>query len=516
LGGDIEYVLLETFDDCLYVKGAEFTASDYEINTGEDITIDANYEFYDIEEYKWDFNNDGEIDSYEAYPSYTYTQPGSYQINLTLDTEEGEISYTDEQTVYVSGGFLDLHQQYSIPFTNQEITENTHKEISKIDYNNDGKEDFYISVKKDGYKSVTIMEKEGNILYEEELEYDPAGGNQFLFVTEFNGTHYRAYYDSEILTLTNLDTEEEYYLDFSTPWDDTFQYDIGLFLYENSINVASCSDIVFLIHQLGGQEFVEVEEFYVAGDYMGEGAECGNARFYQNNITIYDQFLYGEDYSYPRSTFAKYNSNLQPSVIYINTSKHPAFTYCNTTNSYKVCDDENVLAYSNYYYNDEEMLIRYKKDDSSVVLKDLDGNFVATETVDMNVIGMTNYEGQLLVFVQDNGQLVVYTDGEEFVSNQPQQVPISNTELRQNYPNPFNPQTNIEFALKEPGNVELSIYNLKGQKICTLVDKNLPADNHSFIWNGRDENNNQVASGIYFYRLQTARQVITKKMMLLK
>ncbi|MDY6915778.1 MAG: PKD domain-containing protein [Candidatus Cloacimonadota bacterium] len=516
MGPDICTDFLESFDNCLYVKGAEFTASDYEINTGDNISIDADYEFYNIEEYKWDFNNDGEIDSYEAYPSYTYTQPGSYQINLTLDTEEGEITYTDEQTVYVSGEFLDLHQQYSIPFTNLEITENTHKEISKIDYNNDGKEDFYISVKKEGYKSVTIMGKEGNILYEEELEYDPAEGNRILFVTEFNGTHYRAYYDTETLKLTNLDTEEEYYINYPC----SEMYDIGLFLYENSINVASCYYEVLMIYQLEGQEFVLVEEEYVSGYYQSgswwSAVDCLNYRFYQNNISIIDQFHSGSDIeSHTQSIFAIYNSNLVPTNS-IYTSQHPAFTYCNTTNSYKVCDAENVLAYSNYYYNDEEMLIRYKKDDSSVVLKDLDGNFVATETVDLNVIGMANCEGQLLAFVQDNGQLLVYTDGEEFVSNQPEQVPISNTTLYQNYPNPFNPQTSIEFALKEPGKVELSIYNLKGQKVCTLVDQNLPADKHSIVWNGRDEHNNRVASGIYFYRLQTARQVITKKMMLLK
>jgi hypothetical protein len=264
-----------------------------------------------------------------------------------------------------------------------------------------------------------------------------------------------------------------------------------------------------------GEEYVS---YYWDDPVWGDWGhiDCLSARFNQNSVVILERYHSGNNIqSYEDFRFQIIDSELEL-VNKISQPYYPAYTYCNTTNFYKVCGEQYVGAYSNYYYNDEEMLIRYKKDDSSVVLKDLDGNFVATETVDMNVIGMTNYEGQLLVFVQDNGQLVVYTDGEEFVSNQPQQVPISNTELRQNYPNPFNPQTNIEFALKEPGNVELSIYNLKGQKICTLVDKNLPADNHSFIWNGRDENNNQVASGIYFYRLQTARQVITKKMMLLK
>lgn len=513
--GWLDWQILETFDNCLRVKGASFSATDYVINTGETIYVNAFYEFDDIQEYSWDFNNDGEIDSNTANPHYTYTQPGDYQISVTLDTEEGELTYTDDQTVHVTGEFLDLHQQYFITFTDESIS-NSQKEVSLVDYNNDGKDDLYIAVKKPGYIFITIMEKEGNILYQEEL---PSSGDEYLFVTEHNGTHYRAHYDEQTLTLTNLDNNEEFTFDYTNPE----LYDFGLLSYSNSLYVAFCNEWEITYYEFLEGDFIDSGYEYVSYEWSDPGhsgswgsVSCLDAHFYQNSIVILKRHHNGSDIQpYDDFRFQVIDSELE----FINGESElysPVFTFCNSTNSYKVCGEQFVQAYSNYYYEDEEMLLKFTMNDFAVTLNDLEGNIVATETLDILPIGMVNIDGQLLVLARNYGNLAVYTDGEEFVSNQPQQIPISNTTLYQNYPNPFNPQTTIEFALKEPGNVELDIYNLKGQKICTLVDKNLAADNHSFIWNGRDENNNPVASGIYFYRLQTAQQVITKKMMLLK
>jgi hypothetical protein len=88
--------------------------------------------------------------------------------------------------------------------------------------------------------------------------------------------------------------------------------------------------------------------------------------------------------------------------------------------------------------------------------------------------------------------------------------------LHQNYPNPFNPVTTIEYSIPQESKVELKIYNIKGQKVKTLVNELLPAGEHSAIWNGRDSNNKRVGSGIYLYRLQTGSEEQTKKMLLLK
>ena len=70
-----------------------------------------------------------------------------------------------------------------------------------------------------------------------------------------------------------------------------------------------------------------------------------------------------------------------------------------------------------------------------------------------------------------------------------------------NFPNPFNPTTTIEFSIKNDSNIELSIYNIKGQKITTLIQNEFTKGNHSIIWNGDDNKGNLVSSGLYLYKL---------------
>jgi len=86
-----------------------------------------------------------------------------------------------------------------------------------------------------------------------------------------------------------------------------------------------------------------------------------------------------------------------------------------------------------------------------------------------------------------------------------------------NYPNPFNPTTTISFSVKENSKVNLSIYNIKGQKIKTLINDLIGKGTHSISWNGKDENINSVSSGVYFYKLSVNNETdIIKKSLLLK
>lgn len=95
-------------------------------------------------------------------------------------------------------------------------------------------------------------------------------------------------------------------------------------------------------------------------------------------------------------------------------------------------------------------------------------------------------------------------------------VPILSNELHQNYPNPFNPQTTISYTLKNSEFVTLMIYNIRGQLVKTITDGYRDAGSHTVIWDGVDETNTPVASGLYFYRIQTNSFSQTRKMMLLK
>ncbi len=88
---------------------------------------------------------------------------------------------------------------------------------------------------------------------------------------------------------------------------------------------------------------------------------------------------------------------------------------------------------------------------------------------------------------------------------------VTSFALQQNYPNPFNPSTNIQFSVPQSSYVTLEVYNLVGERLGVLVSEQLGAGTYNYDWNASD-----LTSGIYFYRLQAADFVETKKMMLLK
>jgi len=105
---------------------------------------------------------------------------------------------------------------------------------------------------------------------------------------------------------------------------------------------------------------------------------------------------------------------------------------------------------------------------------------------------------------------VITMEAEEKVS-----LPLEYS-LDQNYPNPFNPETVIGFNLPTPNNVKLTIYNLLGQKVATLVNRPMMAGQHHVVWNGRNRAGMAVSSGVYFYTMEAGDFIQSKKMLLLK
>lgn len=88
--------------------------------------------------------------------------------------------------------------------------------------------------------------------------------------------------------------------------------------------------------------------------------------------------------------------------------------------------------------------------------------------------------------------------------------------LKQNYPNPFNPSTNIEFNVSKQSFVNISIYDINGKLVNELVNERKNTGNYLTKWNGKDQKGNKVASGPYFYQVQSDNFIETKKMILLK
>ena len=90
------------------------------------------------------------------------------------------------------------------------------------------------------------------------------------------------------------------------------------------------------------------------------------------------------------------------------------------------------------------------------------------------------------------------------------------TQLMQNYPNPFNPTTSIKYQLPYDTHVSLKIYNLMGELVKTLIDSQQRTGYYTLQWDGRDKNNQSVATGLYIYSLKTNDYSQSRKMLLLK
>jgi hypothetical protein len=103
-----------------------------------------------------------------------------------------------------------------------------------------------------------------------------------------------------------------------------------------------------------------------------------------------------------------------------------------------------------------------------------------------------------------------------YVNTHNSTVPALEDRLAGNFPNPFNPETTISFSLAQAGIAQIDIFNLRGQRVRTLVKDNLPAGAHTVTWNGTDDNGRAVASGVYLYRLDSAGKQKTRKCLLLK
>ncbi len=88
--------------------------------------------------------------------------------------------------------------------------------------------------------------------------------------------------------------------------------------------------------------------------------------------------------------------------------------------------------------------------------------------------------------------------------------------LLQNYPNPFNPMTTIPYLVASEDFVDAAVFDVRGRRLRTLVSEIQPAGTHAVVWDGKDRFGRQVATGLYFYRLQVGEFTAVRKMVLMK
>ena len=167
---------------------------------------------------------------------------------------------------------------------------------------------------------------------------------------------------------------------------------------------------------------------------------------------------------------------------------------------------------------------------AQVTLKDVDDNVLALTTTDSEgrfsfegaregntytvIVELDGYDTQSADLTHYGMDSFVNIDMEPTIGNDP--VNSYKEMVLSNYPNPFNPETTIKYSLNNEERIDISIYNLKGQKVKTLVNSYQTAGEHEVIWNGTDSNSKHVSSGVYFTILKTPGKTLTHKVLLLK
>lgn len=169
------------------------------------------------------------------------------------------------------------------------------------------------------------------------------------------------------------------------------------------------------------------------------------------------------------------------------------FSHCDTLNSADGIKDYIELVATNIYAEDPEYA---DPDNFDLTVSEFFKSTVVAD--DGEVVGDLRWDPANVSVAADN-----FTQPVEF-------------SLLQNYPNPFNPRTTIYYKLGKASDVRLTIFNMLGQQIRTLVNQKQSAGRQIVHWNGKDSNQRVVPSGIYYYRLEADNFTATRKMLLLK
>ena len=135
----------------------------------------------------------------------------------------------------------------------------------------------------------------------------------------------------------------------------------------------------------------------------------------------------------------------------------------------------------------------------------MNGDTVETELLPMIARDIENIEIEIVnnpTGGVDNDEEVIVIPATDFLGNA--------------YPNPFNPTTTISYGITEAQNVRITVYNSRGQSVRTLVNANMPAGTYNIVWDGRDDSNRSVSSGLYFFRMESGNHLQIKKAILMK
>jgi hypothetical protein len=138
------------------------------------------------------------------------------------------------------------------------------------------------------------------------------------------------------------------------------------------------------------------------------------------------------------------------------------------------------------------------------------GQYPTRELPDGDLITCASTSTYWVILIKTNSQ------GQVTAINEDEVLPAEVGGTLFNYPNPFNPTTTINYTIRNASHVNLTVYNVRGQKVAQLVNENMQKGTHNVVWDGKGKGGKAISSGVYLYRLTTSEHVITRKMILMK
>ena len=215
-------------------------------------------------------------------------------------------------------------------------------------------------------------------------------------------------------------------------------------------------------------------------------------------------------------------SNYQAAAVGCDSSEVNIFWNKITNNQndgIKISGNIGPVINNNDIYDNEDYDLRIKLYNSEITIDAQYNYWGETTTEEMATLPFPSNITAIYDFLDDDELAFVdynnWLNSPVVVENESIQSSISNLQLS-NFPNPFNPTTTISFSIPEESHAELSIFNIKGQRVKQLINDQLSTGEHSVVWDGRDENNKPVGSGVYFYKLKAGGFREVRKMILLK
>ncbi len=232
-----------------------------------------------------------------------------------------------------------------------------------------------------------------------------------------------------------------------------------------------------------------------------------------NDNSYYAKDLYG--WAFDQGDFLFMNTTNKAIYINLNMPILDGSTY-----DYYVIGDSSFHARNyqtengsdlEYETDPEHQVLLWEFDDENSIPTSMDDYFAATDTL-LFSSGQINSQNELIEILP-HSVLQVLKSNTVSINNaiEPGQYSIKNI-----YPNPFNPSTTISFSLPIRSQVELTIYNILGEKIVTLESKIFETGSHQTIWNGNNNNGSNVGSGIYFFKMKSENFQQVKKLTILK